>query len=37
MKVKVAKRFQITSSQQVRDQMGISVGDTVDIRRHEEK
>lgn len=32
MKIKVARRYQITIPEQVRDETGINIGDTVDVR-----
>ena len=37
MKAKVAKRYQITIPEEVREELGISVGDIVDVRSHEGK
>ncbi|MCS4540432.1 MAG: AbrB/MazE/SpoVT family DNA-binding domain-containing protein, partial [Thaumarchaeota archaeon] len=32
MRVKVARRYQITIPEEVRDEVGISIGDAVDVR-----
>ena len=37
MKVKVARRYQITIPEQVRDETGINIGDTVDVRSQDGK
>lgn len=35
MEVKVARRFQVTIPQEVREKMGLSVGDVVEVRYDE--
>ena len=35
MKAKVARRYQVTIPEQVREEVGINVGDTVDVSSHE--
>lgn len=37
MRVRVARRYQITIPEDVRDEAGISVGDTVDVRSQDGK
>ena len=37
MQVKVARRYQITIPEQVRDDAGINIGDTLDVRSQEGK
>ncbi|MDG6997530.1 MAG: AbrB/MazE/SpoVT family DNA-binding domain-containing protein [Nitrososphaerota archaeon] len=37
MKVKVARHYQITIPEQVRDETGINIGDTVDVRSQDGK
>ena len=37
MQVKVARRYQITIPEQVRDDTGINIGDTLDVRSQEGK
>lgn len=37
MKVKVARRFQITIPEEVRDEAGINIGDTLDVRSQDGK
>jgi AbrB family looped-hinge helix DNA binding protein len=37
LKAKVARRYQITIPEDVREEVGISVGDTVDVTSHEGK
>jgi AbrB family looped-hinge helix DNA binding protein len=37
MKAKVARRFQITIPEDVREEVGINVGDVVDVSSHEGK
>ena len=34
MKAKVARRYQITIPEEVREEVGINVGDLVDVRSH---
>jgi AbrB family looped-hinge helix DNA binding protein len=37
VRVKVARRYQITIPEQVRDEAGISIGDTLDVRSQDGK
>ena len=37
MRVKVARRYQITIPEEVRDEVGIRIGDTLDVRSQDGK
>jgi len=37
MKAKVARRYQITIPEEVREEVGINIGDVVDVSSHEGK
>lgn len=37
MKAKVARRYQVTIPEEVRDEVGINVGDVVDVSSHNGK
>ena len=37
MRVRVARRYQITIPEEVREEVGINVGDTVDVRSQDGK
>jgi AbrB family looped-hinge helix DNA binding protein len=37
MRVKIARRFQITIPEEVRKELGLNVGDSVDVRREGRK